>query len=196
MVVDSKEEKRLALLERSIAAQIVLIGGSEVDPEAIQNTPGRVARAMMELYSGYECSPEDILSRTFTSVSDEMIVVKDIPLYSMCEHHLLPFIGIAHVGYIPDGKILGISKIARLVECFSRRMQIQERLTTQVADALMNHLGPRGVGVIIEAEHTCMTMRGVNKPGTRTVTSAMRGLFKEDPKTRAEFLRLIELRGA
>jgi GTP cyclohydrolase I len=147
---------------------------------------------MRELYRGYEQSPSTILGRAFKSGSDEMVVVGHVPFFSMCEHHMLPIIGTAHVGYIPDGKILGISKIPRLIECYARRLQLQERMTSDIADAFMEHVKPRGVGVILAAEHTCMTMRGVNKPGSKTVTSAMRGLFKDDPKTRAEFLRLIE----
>jgi GTP cyclohydrolase I len=120
-----------------------------------------------------------------------MVVVANIPVCSMCEHHMMPFIGHAHVGYIPDGRLLGVSKVARLVECYSRRLQLQERITSQVADAIMSHLAPKGVGVVIAAEHTCMTTRGVNRPGTRTITSATRGLFRDDEKTRAEFMSLI-----
>ena len=161
----------------------------------MENTPNRVRRAMDELYCGYDDDPGEILSRTFESISDEMVIVRGIPLYSMCEHHMLPFIGKAHVGYIPNGRIVGISKIPRLIECFSRRLQLQERVTSQVADSFMEFVQPRGVGVIIVAEHTCMTMRGVNKPGTKTITSAMRGLFKDDDKTRNEFLELIRMGG-
>lgn len=178
-----------------IVAELLASITEFIDPEARENTPARVSDAMVELYCGYECDPAEILSRTFGSVSDEMITVRGIPLYSMCEHHMLPFIGSAHVGYIPDGRIIGISKIPRLIECFARRLQLQERLTSQIADAFMEHVMPRGVGVIISAEHTCMTMRGVNKPGTKTVTSAMRGLFKDDEKTRNEFLELIKIGG-
>ena len=168
------------------------IGEQHVDPEALENTPNRVARAYHELFSGYTADETEILSRVFDDPHDEMVIVKDIPMYSMCEHHMLPFIGKVSIGYIPDGKILGISKLARLVEIYARRLQLQERLTAQVADAIMKHVVPQGVGVVVEAEHTCMTMRGVNKPGTMTVTSAMRGIFKEDDKTRAEFLELIK----
>ena len=168
------------------------IGEQHVDPEALENTPNRVARAYHELFSGYTADETEILSRVFDDPHDEMVIVKDIPMYSMCEHHMLPFIGKVSIGYIPDGKILGISKLARLVEIYARRLQLQERLTAQVADAIMKHVEPQGVGIVVEAEHTCMTMRGVNKPGTMTVTSAMRGIFKEDAKTRAEFLGLIK----
>ena len=168
------------------------IGVSNVNDEVLSNTPDRVARAYAELFSGYGADVSKILGRVFDDHNDEMVIVKDIPMYSMCEHHMLPFIGVVHIGYIPDGKILGISKFARLVEVFARRLQLQERLTAQVADAIMEHVMPQGVAIVIRAEHTCMTMRGINKPGTQTVTSAMRGIFKEDAKTRAEFLGLIK----
>lgn len=171
----------------------VLNTGGQIDPEVIANTPGRVARAMGELYRGYQCDPAKILERTFEVDHDEMVIVANIPLYSMCEHHMLPFFGVAHVGYIPNGRLVGISKIARLVECYARRLQLQERLTSEMANSIMIHLAPKGVGVVIVAEHTCMTMRGVSKPGTKTITSAMRGLFKDDDRTRQEFLKLIEL---
>lgn len=167
------------------------IGEENVDHEAQLNTPDRVARAYKELFSGYTADIPAILSRTFEDAHDEMVIVRGIPMYSMCEHHMLPFIGTVHIGYVPDGKILGISKLARLVDAYARRLQLQERLTSQIADSIMEYVEPQGVGVVISAEHTCMTMRGVNKPGTQTVTSAMRGLFKEDPKARTEFLDLI-----
>lgn len=162
--------------------------------EVLENTPRRVARALTETLSGWRQDPEEILSRTFSTDRDDMVVVTSIPVCSMCEHHMMPFTGYAHVGYIPDGKLLGVSKVARLVECYARRLQLQERLTAQVADAIMSHLEPKGVGVIIVAEHTCMTTRGVNRPGTKTVTSAMRGLFRDDEKTRAEFTALLGVR--
>ncbi len=168
------------------------IGEEYVDPEAVENTPDRVARAYSELFSGYDADIPAILSRTFEDDHDEMVIVTKIPVYSMCEHHMLPFIGYAHIGYVPNGKILGISKCARLVDAYARRLQLQERLTAQIADSMMKYVEPQGVAVVIKAEHTCMTMRGVNKPGTKTVTSAMRGLLKEDSKSRAEFLELIK----
>jgi GTP cyclohydrolase IA len=151
-----------------------------------------VARAYRELFSGLWQRPEDVLTTTFDLGHDEMILVKDIPFTSACEHHLLPFVGMAHVGYIPaeNGRITGLSKLARLVEVYARRLQVQERLTTQVADALMEIIEPRGVIVVIEAEHTCMTTRGVRKPGSQTVTSAVRGQYR-DPATRAEAMSLI-----
>lgn len=166
---------------------------ASVDPEVLENTPSRVADAYEELFCGYGQDPEAILSRVFDSDTDEMVAVIDIPVFSTCEHHMLPFIGMAHVAYIPDGKIVGISKIPRLIECFARRLQLQERLTNDVADAFMRCVKPSGMGIIVIAEHTCMTTRGVNKPGTKTVTSAMRGLFKDDDKTRNEFLELVKL---
>lgn len=168
------------------------IGSKNVDDEALENTPDRVARSYTELLSGYGADIPAILSRTFEADHEEMVIVKGIPMYSMCEHHMLPFIGEVHIGYIPNGKVLGISKLARLTEAYARRLQLQERLTSQIANSIMEYVEPKGVGVVIRAEHTCMTMRGVNKPGTKTVTSAMRGLFKEDPRARSEFLNLIK----
>jgi GTP cyclohydrolase I len=170
-----------------------LANRGDVDPEVLENTARRVEDAYAELFCGYGQDPKSILSRVFESKTDEMVCVLSIPVFSTCEHHMLPFIGKAHVAYIPDGKILGISKIPRVIECFARRLQLQERLTDDVANSIQECVQPKGVGVIIIAEHTCMTTRGVNKPGTKTVTSAMRGLFKEDEKTRGEFLSLIKL---
>ncbi|MGZ5405356.1 MAG: GTP cyclohydrolase I FolE, partial [Nocardioides sp.] len=156
------------------------------------DTPARVARAWAELTVGIRLRPEDVLTTTFDLGHDEMVLVRDIELWSMCEHHLVPFTGVAHVAYIPalSGKITGLSKLARLVDVYAKRPQVQERLTTQVADALMDILDPRGVMVVVEAEHLCMTMRGVRKAGARTITSAMRGMMRE-PATRAEALSLI-----
>lgn len=170
-----------------------LASRGDVDPEVMENTARRVAKSYRELYCGYGQDPKEILSRTFISDASEMVCVLHIPVFSTCEHHMLPFVGKAHVAYIPEGKIVGISKIPRLIECFARRLQLQERLTDDVADALMEHVNPKGVGVVIAAEHLCMTTRGVSKPGTKTVTSAMRGLFREDSKTRNEFFELIKL---
>lgn len=169
--------------------------GGQIDPEVMENTAQRVADAYEELFCGYGQDPKAILARVFDSTTDEMVSVLNIPVFSTCEHHMLPFIGKAHVAYIPDGKIVGISKIPRVIECFARRLQLQERLTNDVADAFMDCVRPKGMGIIITAEHTCMTTRGVNKPGTRTVTSAMRGIFKDDDKTRNEFLELIKIGG-
>lgn len=172
--------------------EILLAVGEDPDRDGLQETPARVARAYAEIFAGLSMRPEDVLKTTFDLGHDEMVLVKDIEVYSTCEHHLVPFHGVAHVGYIPSpaGKIAGLSKFARLVEVFARRPQVQERLTSQVADAIMEILEPRGVIVVVECEHLCMSMRGVRKPGARTVTSAMRGQMRE-AATRAEALSLI-----
>lgn len=167
--------------------------GEDPEREGLRDTPARVARAYAELTVGLRQAPEDVLTTTFDLGHDEMVLVRDIELWSMCEHHLVPFTGVAHVGYIPatTGKITGLSKLARLVDVYAKRPQVQERLTTQVADALVEILEARGVVVVIEAEHLCMTMRGVRKAGARTITSAVRGAFLSDPATRAEAMALI-----
>jgi GTP cyclohydrolase I len=172
--------------------ELLLAVGEDPDREGLKETPGRVARAYEELFSGMRLTAADVLTTTFDIGHDELVLVKDIEVWSHCEHHLLPFTGVAHVGYIPnaDGRITGLSKLARLVDVFARRPQVQERLTTQVADSLMEILKPRGVIAVFECEHLCMTMRGVRKPGARTVTSAVRGQLR-DPATRAEAMSLI-----
>jgi GTP cyclohydrolase I len=172
--------------------ELLLAVGEDPDREGLRATPGRVARAYAELFSGIRLTPADVLTTTFDIGHDELVLVKDIEVWSHCEHHLLPFTGVAHVGYVPnaDGRITGLSKLARLVDVFARRPQVQERLTTQVADSLMDILKPRGVIAVFECEHLCMTMRGVRKPGARTVTSAVRGQLR-DPATRAEAMSLI-----
>ncbi|HZI97038.1 MAG TPA: GTP cyclohydrolase I FolE [Actinomycetales bacterium] len=172
--------------------EILLAIGEDPDRDGLVETPARVARAYAETFSGLWREPADVLTTTFELSHDEMIVVKDIEVYSTCEHHLVPFHGVAHVGYIPakDGRITGISKLARLVDLFARRPQVQERMTSQIADALMERLEPRGVIVVVECEHLCMSMRGVRKPGSRTITSAMRGQLR-DPASRAEALTLV-----
>jgi GTP cyclohydrolase IA len=165
--------------------------GEDPDREGLRKTPERVEKALRWLTRGYALSVRDAVGdAVFDERHDSMIMVRDIELYSMCEHHMLPFFGHAHVAYIPDGRIVGLSKIPRIVDIYARRLQVQERLTDQVADALMEILQPQGVGVVIEAAHFCMMMRGVEKQNSRTVTSALRGVFREDPKTRDEFLRL------
>ena len=171
--------------------------GEDPDRDGLVRTPERVARMYAEIFRGLHEDPSEHLTVTFEAEHDEMVLVRDIPLYGTCEHHLVPFAGHAHVAYIPgaDGRITGLSKIARLVEGFARRPQVQERLTTQIADALAGVLHPDGVLVMIEAEHLCMSMRGVQKPGALTVTSAVRGLFKTNPATRAEALSLITAPG-
>ena len=176
------------------AVREILIGiGEDPDREGLQNTPARVARAYAEMFQGLRQDPETALATTFNLGHDEMVLVKDIEVWSCCEHHLVPFTGVAHVGYIPNenGRITGLSKLARLVDVYAKRPQVQERLTTQVAEALMRILEPRGVIVVFECEHLCMTMRGVHKPGSRTMTSAVRGHFRDDPATRAEAMSLI-----
>jgi len=172
--------------------ELLISVGEDPDREGVLDTPARVARMYQELFVGMRQSPEDVLTTTFDIGHDEMILVKDMELWSMCEHHLVPFTGVAHVGYIPgdDGRITGLSKLARLVDMYARRPQVQERLTTQVADALMRILQPRGVIVVLEAEHLCMTMRGVRKPGSKTMTSAVRGSM-HNAATRSEAMSLI-----
>ena len=171
---------------------ILLAMGEDPERPALQRTPDRVHKALHWLTRGYNMNLKDVVgSGCFAEEHDEMILVRDIELYSLCEHHLLPFFGRAHVAYIPKGRLIGLSKLPRIVEMFARRLQVQERLTDQVADAVMEVLNPQGVGVVIEAAHLCMMMRGVEKQNSRTVTSAVRGLFRSDPRTRSEFLRLV-----
>lgn len=172
--------------------EILLAIGENPDRDGLQETPARVARAYAEFFSGLHEDAADILSTTFDIGHSELVLVKDIPFYSTCEHHLVPFHGVAHVGYIPgdEGKVTGLSKLARTVDLFARRPQVQERLTTQVAEALVDHLNPLGVIVVVEAEHMCMSMRGVKKPGAKTVTSAVRGALR-DGATRAEAMSLM-----
>jgi GTP cyclohydrolase I len=173
--------------------ELLLAVGEDPDREGLKATPSRVARSYAEIFGGLFVDPEEVLQTTFDENHDELVLVKDIALYSTCEHHLVPFHGSAAVGYIPgdDGRITGLSKLARLVDLYARRPQVQERLTSQIADAVMRRLEPRGVIVVVEAEHLCMAMRGVRKPGAMTMTSAVRGIFKADPRTRAEALSLI-----
>ena len=180
-----------AAAERAVRDLLVAVGEDPVR-EGLRDTPGRVARAYAEVFRGLTMTPDEVLTTTFDLGHDEMVLVKDIELYSTCEHHLVPFHGVAHIGYIPNanGRITGLSKLARLVDVYAKRPQVQERLTTQVADALMRILEPRGAIVVLEAEHLCMSMRGVRKPGARTVTSAVRGSLR-DPTTRAEAMSLI-----
>lgn len=176
------------------AAVRVLIEWSGDDPsrEGLAETPARVAKAYRELFAGYQQDPRDYLEKTFEQVGgyDNLVVLKDIRVVSFCEHHMLPFLGRAHVGYLPTDRVVGISKLSRVVNAFSRRLQIQEKLTAEIAEAINDILKPQGVGVMIEAEHTCMSMRGVNEPGTNLVTSRLMGVVRDDPRTREEFLRL------
>ncbi|MEZ5145075.1 MAG: GTP cyclohydrolase I FolE [Acidimicrobiales bacterium] len=174
--------------------EILLAIGEDPDRDGLQNTPSRVARMYAEVFAGLRESPADHLQVMFEADHDEMVMVRDIALTSMCEHHLVPFIGKAHVAYIPgdDGRVTGLSKLARLVDAYAKRPQVQERLTSQIADELERTLAPKGVLVVIEAEHLCMSMRGVRKPGASTVTSAVRGLFRDSTATRFEAMRLID----
>ncbi len=184
---EGKEPLRLTREIRTILEEI----GEDPDREGLRRTPARVEASLRWLTRGYGLSAADAVGNAvFEESHQSMIMVRDIEVYSLCEHHLLPFFGRAHVAYIPDGKIVGLSKLPRIVEVFARRLQVQERLTDQVADAVMEILQPQGVGVVIEAAHFCMMMRGVEKQNSRTVTSALRGVFRDDPKTRDEFLRL------
>lgn len=182
------DEKRA----QNAVRELLIAVGEDPDREGLLETPARVARAYQELFAGLHQRPEDVLTTTFDLGHDEMVLVKDIEVFSTCEHHLVPFHGVAHVGYIPsaDGKITGLSKLARLVDVYARRPQVQERLTTQIAEALMRILEPRGVIVVVECEHMCMSMRGIRKPGAKTLTSAVRGQLR-DAATRSEAMSLI-----
>jgi GTP cyclohydrolase I len=165
--------------------------GEDVEREGLVETPDRIARMYEEIFSGMDSDASEFLEKTFPVDNDDMVLEKDIVFYSMCEHHFLPFYGRAHIAYIPNGRVSGLSKLARTVEVFSKRPQLQEQMTSQIADALMEHLNAKGVMVVVEAEHMCMTMRGVRKPGSKTVTTTYRGLFKEDKSLRDEVLRLL-----
>lgn len=178
-------------IERAVR-ELLLAIGEDPDRNGLLQTPARVARSYVEIFAGMRQKPEDVLTTTFEIGHDELILVRDIEVYSTCEHHLVPFHGVAHVGYIPgrDGRVTGLSKLARLVDVFARRPQVQERMTTQIADALVEHLNPLGALVVIECEHLCMSMRGVRRPGSRTITSAVRGQLR-DPATRAEAMGLV-----
>ncbi|MBU1348117.1 MAG: GTP cyclohydrolase I FolE [Alphaproteobacteria bacterium] len=166
--------------------------GDDPDREGLLDTPARVARSYKELFAGYEIEPREYLERTFEEVGgyDELVVLKDIRFVSFCEHHMLPVVGVAHVGYLPTDRVVGISKLARVVRGYARRLQIQEKMTSEIAKAIHEVLRPQGVGVVIEAEHSCMTLRGVNAPGTSLSTSHLIGVIRDDPRTREEFLRL------
>jgi GTP cyclohydrolase IA len=174
--------------------EILLAVGEDPDREGLADTPDRVARMYAEVFSGLRADPAVHLARTFTQKHDEMVLVKDIEFASTCEHHLLPFVGKAHVAYLPDGKVVGLSKLARAVDAIARRPQVQERITEDLADLIERELSPKGVAVVIEASHMCMTVRGVRKPGAVTITSAMRGTFRDRPATRAELMALIDRR--
>lgn len=193
-LIDMPENDPLIIEGLSNAVSSMLDGiGENIQREGLLKTPERVAKSLRFLTKGYRQDPEELLKKAlFTETYDEMVLVKDIDIFSMCEHHMLPFFGKAHVAYIPDGKIVGLSKLARVVEVFARRLQVQERLTQQIRDAIQNVLNPKGVGVVIEARHMCMVMRGVEKLNSITTTSAMSGQFISSQSTRNEFLRLIK----
>ncbi len=180
----------IARIEKAVR-EILLAVGEDPDREGLLKTPNRVARAYGELMAGLQDDPRRHLKTVFTEQYDEVVLLRDIEFHSLCEHHLLPFTGKAHLAYLPNGKVVGLSKLARLVEGYARRPQVQERLTTQIADALMQELNPIGVAVVLEASHSCMTIRGAAKPGAMMVTSALRGIFKENHSSRAEVLSLI-----
>lgn len=183
----SVDRQRIAAAVR----EILLAVGEDPDREGLQETPQRVARMYEEMFSGLRKDPAVVLEKTFVEKYDEMVLVKDISFDSMCEHHLLPFFGKAHIAYLPKGKIVGLSKLARVVEILARRPQVQERMTEKLADLLMAELEAKGVGVVLEAAHTCMSIRGIRKPGSLCTTSAMRGAFRDNLSTRAEFMALI-----
>ncbi len=192
---EKEEERQIAVEARKNAVSDLLFSiGEDLNREGLLDTPKRVAKMYDEIFSGYKMDPEAILKTTFNDEEhQEMVIVKDIPFYSHCEHHMVPFFGLAHVAYIPNGGVVGISKLARLVDCYAKRLQIQERMTSSIADDIMRVLNPLGAAVLIEAEHLCMTMRGVQKPGTKTITSAMRGVFLDDTNNaRMEFLSLVK----
>ena len=171
--------------------EILIAVGEDFEREGLRETPDRVARMYAELLGGMREEPEKHLRSVFTENYEEIVLLRDVPFYSICEHHLMPFIGSAHVAYLPSGSVLGVSKLARIVDSFARRLQTQERLTYQIADFIMNSLKSQGVAVVLEASHSCMTIRGIKKPGSTMVTSALRGIFKRDPKSRSEIMSLM-----
>jgi GTP cyclohydrolase I len=180
----------VARIEKAVA-EILAAVGEDPSREGLKQTPARVAKMYSELLAGMHKDPKEHLRSVFNESYDEIVLLRDIPFYSICEHHLMPFMGSAHVAYLPKGKVLGVSKLARIVDDFARRLQTQERLTYQIADFIMDSLKPQGAAVVIEASHSCMTIRGIKKPGSVMVTSALRGIFRKDPKSRSELLSLI-----
>jgi GTP cyclohydrolase I len=191
----TKKKKKIdeARIEKAVR-EILSAVGEDLGRDGLKETPTRVARMYGELLAGMHEEPSTHLRSVFNENYDEIVLLRDIPFYSICEHHLMPFIGSAHVAYLPAGRILGVSKLARIVDCFARRLQTQERLTYQIADFLMSNLKPLGVAVVLEAAHSCMTIRGIKKPGSVMVTSAVRGLFRKDPRSRNEIMSLIHNR--
>ena len=192
MSENSEGKVDLSRIESAVR-EILLAVGEDVQREGLRGTPGRVANMYTELLGGMRHDPKEHLKTVFRENYDEIVLLRDIPFYSICEHHIMPFIGKCHVAYLPDGQVLGVSKLARVVDCFARRLQVQERLTAQIADFLMDNLRPKGVAVVVEASHSCMTIRGIKKPGSVMVTSALRGIFIRDPRSRNEVLRLMKV---
>jgi GTP cyclohydrolase I len=186
----NKAKVDIKRIEKAVK-EVILAVGEDVEREGLKGTPARVANMYAELLAGMHEDLKQHLRSVFSEDYDEIVLLRDIPFYSICEHHLMPFIGSAHVAYLPAGVVLGVSKLARIVDCFARRLQTQERLTGQIADFIMNSLKPRGVAVVLEASHSCMTIRGIKKPGSIMVTSALRGIFKRDPKSRSEIMSLM-----
>lgn len=190
----SAENKHVDLvrIEKAVG-EILLAVGEDPKREGLVGTPRRVANMYAELLAGMHHDPKEHVTKVFHEDYDEIVLLRDVPFYSVCEHHMMPFIGKIHIAYLPDGKVLGVSKLARIVDCFARRLQVQERLTSQVADFLMDNLKPKGVAIVVEASHSCMTIRGIKKPGSVMVTSALRGIFIRDPKSRSEILSLMHV---
>ena len=186
------KEVDIARIEKAVG-EILLAVGEDPKREGLQGTPKRVANMYAELLAGMHEDPKEHVTSVFHEGYDEIVLLRDVPFYSVCEHHMMPFIGKIHIAYLPDGKVLGVSKLARIVDCFARRLQVQERLTSQVAGFLMDNLKPKGVAVVIEASHSCMTIRGIKKPGSVMVTSALRGIFIRDPRSRSEVLGLMHV---
>lgn len=180
----------IARIEKAVS-EILAAVGEDINREGLKATPKRVAAMYEELLGGMNEDPQQYIKTVFNENYDEIVLLRDIPFYSVCEHHLMPFIGIAHVAYLPAGVVLGVSKLARIVDCFARRLQVQERLTDQIADFMMKNVKPLGVAVVIEASHSCMTIRGIKKPGSVMVTSSVRGTFRKDPRSRSEVMSLI-----
>ena len=176
---------------KSAVEEILLAIGEDTKRDGIKDTPARVAKMYTELLAGMHEDPQKHIRKAFKEKYNEVVLLRDIPFYSICEHHLMPFIGSAHIAYLPTGTVLGVSKLARIIDCFSRRLQVQERLTDQIADFIMSNLEPLGVAVVLEASHSCMTIRGIKKPGSVMVTSSLRGIFKKDPRSRSEVLSLM-----
>ena len=190
----SAENKQvdIARIEKAVGEILVAVG-EDPKREGLEGTPKRVANMYAELLAGMHHDPKEHVTSVFHERYDEIVLLRDVPFYSVCEHHMMPFIGKIHIAYLPDGKVLGVSKLARIVDCFARRLQVQERLTSQVADFLMDNLKPKGAAVVIEASHSCMTIRGIKKPGSVMVTSALRGIFIRDPRSRSEVLGLMHV---